>query len=179
VTVTELFPTRVSVTWPKPVDAISSQVWVSLYLNGSPIFIDRIGVTSATVDLTPGSAHQLQVTARDASRNVVAGDVLVVNSPAVTDFVPPSVPANLEVLPESYANEIILRWTQSTDNVDAQADIRYRVFLNGQLEYAAAAGGLVGVTCEWPGYTELFVQAVDTSGNVSAASNTVTFNCSP
>jgi chitodextrinase len=177
-TVTELFPTRVSVTWPNPVDGVSPQVWTSLFVNGSPYFVDRLGPPGATVtNLTPGQTYQLRVTVRDASGNVNSGDTLAVTMPAVVDTVPPSVPTNLQLGSESFDNEIWLRWTESTDNFDAQANIRYDVYLNGVRAFPGQAGGRTIVTCLSAGPTAIHITAVDTSGNASGISNTVSFNC--
>ncbi len=178
-TVTELFPTRVTVSWPAPVDNIS-QVWFTLFVDGSPSgYVDQLGPPTATVaGLTPGRTYQLQVTIRDASGNVNAGQVLEVTTPAAQDNVPPTAPTNLRVTSQSFDNEIWLTWTQSTDNMDAQADLRYNVYLNDVREFGGQPGGRTIVTCVEDGLTRIFVTAVDTSGNESAPSNIDTFDCS-
>ena len=178
-TVTALFPTRVSVAWPTPVDNVSPQVWTSLFVTGNPVFVDRLGPPEATVsNLTPGQTYALQVTIRDASGNVNAGEVLAVTTPAVVDDEPPTAPTDLRVTSQSIDNEIWLRWTESTDNVDAQSDIRYDVYLDGVREFSGQPGGRTIVTCVSEGPTDIFVTAVDTSGNESDRSNTDTFDCS-
>ncbi len=178
-TVTALFPTRVSVAWPTPVDNLSPQVWTSLFVNGDPYFVDVLGPPEATVsNLIPGQTYGLQVTARDASGNVNAGDVLEVTTPAVADNEPPTAPTDLRVTSQSFDNEIWLTWTQSTDNLDAQSDIRYDVYLDGVRKLAGQPGGRTIVTCVSEGPTEIFVTAADTSGNVSDPSNTDSFDCS-
>jgi chitodextrinase len=178
-TVTALFPTRVTVAWPAPADNVSPQVWATLLVDGNPYFVDRLGPPNFTLQgLTPGVTYRLQVTIRDASGNVNEGDVLEVTTPAADDTEPPTAPTNLRVTSQSFDNEIWLRWTESTDNVDAQSDIRYDVYLDGVREFAGQAGGRTIVTCVSEGPTEIFVTAVDTSGNVSDPSNTDTFDCS-
>ena len=178
-TVTALFPTRVSVAWPPPVDNVSPQVWTSLFVDGNPYFVDRLGPPEATVsNLTPEQTYELQVTIRDASGNVNVGVVREVTTPPVEDIEPPTAPMDLRVTSQSFDNEIWLTWTQSTDNIDAQSDIRYDVYLDGVREFAGQPGGRTIVTCVSAGPTEIFVTAVDTSGNVSGASNTDTFDCS-
>jgi chitodextrinase len=179
-TVTELFPTRVTVSWPAPVDNVSPQVWFTLFVDGSPAgYVDQLGPPTATVaGLNPGQAYRLQVTIRDASGNVNAGQVLEVRTPTAQDDVAPTAPTNLRVTSQSMENEIWLTWTQSTDNMDAQADLRYNVYLNDQLEFGGQPGGRTIVTCVSEGFTRIFVTAVDTSGNESAPSNVDTFDCS-
>jgi hypothetical protein len=106
------------------------------------------------------------------------GDVLEVTTPAAGDTQPPTAPTNLMVTSQSFDNEIWLRWTESTDDSDAQTDLRYDVYLDGVREFAGQSGGRTIVTCVSAGPTEIFVTAIDTSGNVSAPSNTATFDCS-
>jgi chitodextrinase len=176
-TVTELFPTRVSVTWPAPVDNLS-QVWTSLFVNGSPYFVDRLGPPNATVGgLSPATNYELKVTHRDASGNVAEGDVLPVTTPAVTDTQPPTPPANLRVGSDSYPPDIVLRWDQSTDDSDAQSQIRYEATLNGVFGGSVTGVGKAFFSCLSIGPTEIVLRAVDSSGNVSGPSNTVTFDC--
>jgi chitodextrinase len=178
-TVTALFPTRVSVAWPSPLDNVSPQVWTSLFVDGSPYFVDRLGPPEATIaNLIPEQTYAVQVTIRDASGNVNVGSVLDVTTPAFADNEPPTAPTDLRVTSQSTDNEIWLRWTESTDDVDAQADLRYDVYLDGVREFAGQPGGRTIVTCVSLGPTEIFVTAVDTSGNVSGPSNTDTFDCS-
>jgi hypothetical protein len=85
-----------------------------------------------------------------------------------------SAPTNLTLSPESGAPEIWTDWTQSTDNVDAQADILYDgVFV----EHAALGGGSTITYCVQPGPTTVTMKAVDSSGNVSGPSNELVFDC--
>jgi chitodextrinase len=178
-TVTELFPTRVTVAWPAPVDNVSPQVWFTLFVDGSPFgYIDQLGPPTATVaGLAPGQTYRLQVTIRDASGNVNAGEVLAVTTPAVQDDEPPTAPTDLRVTSQSMDNEIWLTWTQSTDDMDPQSDLRYNVYLDDVREFGGQPGGRTIVTCVSDGLTEIFVTAVDTSGNESAPSNVDTFDC--
>jgi chitodextrinase len=176
-TLTLLTPTRLSVSWPAPADNLS-QVWTSLFVNGNAYFVDHLGPPNATVGgLTPATSYELQVTHRDASGNVVEGDVLGVTTPAATDTQPPTVPTNLRVSSSSYPPDIVLLWDQSTDDTDPQSQIGYEITLNG-----VPGGSVIGVgraffSCLAVGSTEIVMRAFDTSGNRSGPSNTVTFDC--
>jgi hypothetical protein len=46
---------------------------------------------------------------------------------AVQDMEPPTAPTEVRVTAQSIDNEIWLRWTESTDDIDVQSDIRYDV----------------------------------------------------
>jgi chitodextrinase len=176
-TVTELFPTRVSVAWPAPTDNLS-QVWTSLFVDRSPYFVDRLGPPNATIGgLTPATTYELKVTHRDASGNVVEGDALAVTTPAATDAQPPTAPTNLRVGSDSYPPDIVLRWDQSTDDTDAQQQIRYEAILDGVSGGSVTGVGRAFFSCLAVGETQIVLRAFDTSGNVSAPSNTVTFDC--
>jgi hypothetical protein len=69
-------------------------------------------------------------------------------------------------------------WDHSTNDTDPQAQILYEVYLNGELTDDGVIGyGSTITYCRAKGPTEIVVRAVDTSGNVSASSNEITFNC--
>jgi chitodextrinase len=175
--VTSLFPIRLSLAWPQPTDNVS-QVWTTLFVNGSPYFTDRLGPPNATVGgLTPATTYELQATVRDAFGNVAEGDVLTVTTPAVTDTQPPTAPANLRVSSSSYPPDIVLLWTESTDDTDPQAEIGYRVTLNGEPGGSVIGVGRAFFSCLEVGPTEIVMTAFDTSGNESGPSNTTTFDC--
>jgi len=140
-TVSAVRPIRFSVTWTPSVDNVS-QVYYTLFVDGSPYFGDLIGYREWTVlDLSPSTTYVFRVTARDAFGNVAESNVLSVTTPAATDAVPPTAPTNLSLSSESAAPEIWLDWNQSTDNVDPQSQITYDVYLDGEPEHAAIVYG--------------------------------------
>ena len=174
---TAVYPTRISVAWTASVDNVS-QVYYTLFVDGSPYFGDLIGYREWTVlDLSPSTTYVFRVTARDAFGNVAESNVLSVTTPAATDTVPPTAPTNLSLSSESAAPEIWLDWNQSTDNVDPQSQITYDVYLDGEPEHAAIGYGETVIYCREEGPTAIVMRAVDTSGNVSAPSNEIVFNC--
>jgi hypothetical protein len=71
-----------------------------------------------------------------------------------------------------------LDWQQSTDDTDPQSEILYDVYLNGVRNDDGVIGyGSTITYCREPGPTTIVIKAVDTSGNVSAPSNEIIFNC--
>lgn len=177
-TATSVYPTRISVAWTASVDNVS-QVWYSLFLDGSLYFGDQIGSRAATVlYLSPSTTYVFRVTARDAYGNVAESNTLSVTTPAVTDTVPPTAPSNLTLSSESAPPEAWLDWDQSTDDTDPQSQILYEVYLNGVRNDDGIIGYGETVTyCRAEGPTTIVLKAVDTSGNVSGPSNEIVFNC--
>jgi hypothetical protein len=172
-----VWPTRVSVSWTRSTDN-TSQVWYTLLVNGQQYYWDVIGLQGLTVlDLAPGTTHTFKVTVRDQFGNRNESNTLSVATPAVTDTVAPSPPTNFRFSSETSAPELWLDWTQSTDNADAQSLILYKVFVNGVLagESTVIGGDNTIAYCRDTAVNRLVVRAVDTSGNVSAPSNELTF----
>ena len=66
--------------------------------------------------------------------------------------------------------EMQLQWTQSTDDFDAQANIRYDVYVNGRFEDVVfGSGGPRVIYGTGFGQNVIEVFATDTAGNTSAA----------
>jgi chitodextrinase len=176
-TATAVYPTRVSLTWTASVDNLS-QVYYTQFLDGTEYFGGEIGVRERTVlDLSPATTYSFTITARDAYGNSVDSNVLSVTTPAATDTEPPTVPMNLRLSPESSAPEIWLDWDQSTDNVDPQSQILYDVYINGELDHVALGRGDTITYCRGEGPDVIAIRAVDSTGNASALSNEITFDC--
>ena len=175
---TSVFPTRISVAWTASKDNLS-QVWYSLFVNGSPTIVDAIGLRGyPLLYLTPSTTYSFRVTARDAYGNTVESNVLSVTTPPVTDFTPPTAPTNLRLGFQSDPPEAWLNWDPSIDDTDPQSQILYEVYLNGVLTNDGVVGGLETVAfCRAPGSTEIVLRAVDTSGNRSGPSNPIQFPC--
>jgi hypothetical protein len=97
--------------------------------------------------------------------------------PNPNDTTPPTTPASLTA--ETFGDgstETHLRWTQSTDDFDAQSNIRYDVYVNGVWQDVLfGSGGPSIVYADW-GVSLIEVIATDTAGNASApATITVVF----
>ena len=90
----------------------------------------------------------------------------------------PTAPSNLTVEDRNdHCGSQILRWTASTDDTDPPSAIRYLMFFDGVLNGSVTGTGRAWNTCIELGPTDVFLRAVDTSGNVSAPSNTITIDC--
>ncbi len=179
ISASQLTPTGVVLTWSQPVDDFSQVYW-TLFVDGSVFgYADRLGPPTQTLlGLTPETSYTFQVSLRDASGNSATGPPLVVTTPAANDGQAPTAPTNLRVSsPDGL--DLRLFWNGSTDNADPPSAIRYEVFLDG-VRRATILGTNAWMSCESADPVEIFVQAVDTSGNVSPPSNTVLFeDCNP
>jgi hypothetical protein len=177
-TVTGVWPVRVSVAWTTSVDDVGSQVWYTLLVDGSPYGGDMLGSRSALVlDRSPATTYEFKVTVRDYFGNTNQSNVVTVTTPAATDSTPPTTPTNLRLSPDSSSPEIWLEWDQSTDDTDPQSQILYDVYVNGVAEHVAIGYSDELVYCRDTGPNTLTVQAIDTSGNASEHSNEIVFNC--
>src|SRR5262245_45345930 len=65
------------------------------------------------------------------------------------------------------STEIDLRWTQSTDDFDAQSNIRYDVYVNGVLKDTVFGSGGPSIFFGLWGENLVEVFATDTAGNTS------------
>jgi chitodextrinase len=180
ISVARLLPTRVELTWPQPVDDFSNQVFTTIFMDGEVLgYPDRLGPPSLSLlSLTPETSYEFQVSVRDRDGNRVTGPPLVVTTPAKNNAQAPTAPTGvLASSPDGL--DLLVRWTASTDDADAQADIRYDVYVDGQLS-SVGLSTRTWMSCMSADPVQIFVRAVDTSGNESAPSNTVLFDdCNP
>lgn len=178
ISVTNLLPTRVTISWPRAVDDFGSQVWYTLLVDGSPRLVDT-GATSATLlTLDPQTTYVFQVSVRDRERNVASGPPLAVTTPPKTDAQAPTAPTGVRAdSPDGLDLEV--RWTASTDDTDPQSAIRYDVYLDGVLA-SVGLGTRTVASCPSNAPVTIVVRAVDTSGNVSEPSAPLVFTgCNP
>lgn len=164
---TEIGSTYVSLAWTEAQDD-GPFVKYDFFINGS-LFWDMGTNRTVTVHaLFPTTTYTFNVRARDAGNNVspLSNPVTVTTAPDTTDLIPPTSPGNLTA--QSWGEEVHLTWTQSTDNFDPQSNIRYDVYVNGELwEWQFGSGG-PSIVFGNPGELNVFeVVAVDTHGNES------------
>jgi chitodextrinase len=168
---------QVSLSWDASTDDSGIidlyQVTVSPAPAGNVVFT---GATSATVvGLAPTTTYTFTVRARDAGWNFSQpSNAVSATTEASTDTTPPSAPV-LQI-GRSNSCEVVVRWTQSTDNQDPQAGIRYELFDNGIRD--PSFGFVIGTgrqtTYGFEGTNTWVLYAIDSAGNRSAPSNPVT-----
>jgi chitodextrinase len=134
------------------------------------------GATSATVvGLAPSTTYTFTVRARDAGWNFSQPSAAVsATTGASGDTTPPTAPTELRI-GHSSSCEIVVRWTQSTDDQDPQSAIRYELFDNGIFDpnFAFVIGVDRWTSYGFEGANTWVLHAIDSAGNRSAPSNAV------
>jgi chitodextrinase len=169
ITVTEIGSNYVNLSWTPAQDDcpfLSYQVSV----NGDPSTEPSPNLSATLRFLQPQTNYTLSVRGRDEGHfwSPFSSPVTITTLPPnPNDHTPPSTPANLSVYSVDGFTELQIQWTQSTDDFDAQANIRYDVYINGSFaDVLFGSGGPI------PDYGELGdntieVIATDTAGNAS------------
>jgi chitodextrinase len=167
---------QVSLSWDASTD--NSGI-IDLYqVNVSPAAGNVVftSATSATVvGLAPTTTYTFTVRARDAGWNFSQpSNAATATTEASTDTTPPTAP--VLSIGHSHSCEIVVRWTQSTDDQDPQAAIRYELFDNGIRDpiFGFVIGDDRTVTYGFAGTNTWVLYAIDSAGNRSAPSNSVT-----
>jgi chitodextrinase len=173
--VTGVAPTRVSLAWTPSVED-GPYVFYQTYVNGNAHLYVPGGTSADITGLSPSTTYVFTVVAGDTWNNRSSpSNAVTVTTPASdpNDTTPPTAPTNLWAN-DGGCGEVWLFWSQSTDDVGAQAEIRYNVYINGVLEPSASVVGqgqtIFYVTAN--GDYNFEVVAVDAAGNVSAAATT-------
>ena len=166
-------PTTIDLAWNAATDNVAVQLY-EVYHGGTKLKTVAANQLSTQIaNLTPNTAYDLTVQARDAAGNPSqASNALLIRTPPSTDTAPPSVPANVRAT-ASTSGSITLQWNASTDNVGV---VSYDVFRNNGAnpvqtvpDTTATDSGLTANTA----YTYT-IKARDVNGNVSAASAPIT-----
>src|SRR6185436_12192339 len=127
--------------------------------------------------LQPATPYTVQIRTIDFGNNPspLSAPVSLTTLPAnPNDTTPPTVPAN--VFAYSFGDlEMQVSWAQSTDDFDAQVNIRYDVYVNGRLEDIVFGSGGPRIIYSDFGENLIEVFATDTAGNTSAAATTIFF----
>jgi chitodextrinase len=169
-----IWPTRVAVSWTSSTDISGADY--ALLVDGSPYSSGEVALRQLTVlDLEPATTHTFTVLARDRFGNTSESNTVTVTTPATSDNTPPTAPTNLRLGPETTLDEIWLEWDPSTDDRDSQGLILYEILLNGVRDHRVIGGTNTIVYCPAVVPARITVRGVDTSGNVSALSNELTF----
>ncbi|ETK33760.1 PQQ-dependent sugar dehydrogenase [Microbispora sp. ATCC PTA-5024] len=171
--------TGLTLSWGASTDNVGVVAY-DIYNDGNKLAEAPGSQTStALTGFTPNTQYRLSVFGRDAAGNVSIGSQTVAcTTLAATDGQAPTAPSGLTGSNVT-ANSVRLAWTGSTDNVGVTS---YEV-RSGDSVYATVTGTppatsatVTGLACASP-YT-LAVVALDAAGNVSAASNAVSFTTS-
>ena len=182
VSVGEVGATYANLSWTRAADDGPYHYSYELWLNGSVLYRSDFprDVTSTVLrNLDPATAYAVQIRTYDFGGNPSPlSDAVSFTTPAPNpnDTMPPSVPANVNAYGfGDGSTETQVSWTQSTDNFDAPANIRYDIYVNGRLEdWSFGSGGPRIIYSDF-GQNLIEVFATDTAGNTSAAGTTTVF----
>jgi len=171
VTVTEIGSNYVSLSWTPAQDDcpfLSYQVSV----NGSPYTSLSPNLSAIVRLLAPETTYSLTVRGRDEGNHwsPFSAPVSVTTLPPnPNDHTPPTTPANLTAYGfGDGSTETQVSWAQSTDDFDAQSNIRYDFYLNGVLQQVLFGSGSPSTVYAEFGENTIEVTATDTAGNTSA-----------
>lgn len=178
--VTATTASKVSLAW----DASSDNAGIAEYqISLSPRQGNTIWTSPTSVDLiglAPSTTFTIAVRARDFGYNLSPfTPPASATTLASTDVTPPTAPAGVRVDDADGCGEVLVHWTQSTDDQDPQAAIRYEVTINGAPDPLGAfpigrdrwiTYGIVD------GPNTFALRAIDSAGNVSAPSNAYTLD---
>ena len=144
-----------------------------IYLNGVFYYGVGRGITNATLRfLQPSTTYSLIARAVDFGNNAgpFSNPMALVTLPAnPNDRTPPTTPANLYATGTGDGStETHISWTQSTDDFDAQSNIRYDVYVNGVFQDVLFGSGGESIVYAEFGENLIEVTATDTAGNASA-----------
>ena len=159
--------TYVSLSWTASTDN-GPYLFYDLWIDGE--FFATTGIErSTTVEgLEPETTYTFAVRARDSANNFSPFSAPV----TVTTAAPGSVDTTRPTTPTDFAftdlgcGDVLLTWTQSTDNVTPQSNIRYDIYVDGFFDHSVVG---VGSTTAFSGMgiSVFDIQAVDEAGNFS------------
>ena len=167
ITVEHVNSTYVKLRWTAAVDN-GPYLFYNVWINGQ--FVASTGTErSVAIDqLTPETTYSFAVQARDDGNNLspFSNPVTITTAaPNSVDTTPPTRPENLEGFDQG-CGEVLLFWTQSTDDFDDPSLIRYDIYVNGMLDHSVVGVGSTMAVGNWQ--VNVFdIVAVDTSGNQS------------
>jgi chitodextrinase len=168
VSVTDIGYSYISLAWT-PAQDDGPFLFYQVWLNGSPYAGTGTERTITLHLLAPATTYTVNVRAYDYGNNWSPLSKLVTVTTAANtlfDGTPPTTPTNLRE--DNWCDEVHLRWSQSTDNIDAQSLIRYDVYVNGVLDHYLFGSGGPAIVYGIPGQQNTFkIIAVDTAGNPS------------
>jgi len=175
VSVGEVGANYAHLSWTRAQDDGPYHYSYELWINGSLLYkrdYPRDVISTVLRFLEPDTSYAVQIRTFDIGGNPspISDPVAVTTPPAnPNDTTPPTVPS--PVWADSWGDlEMSLTWGQSTDDFDAQANIRYDVYVNGRFEdvvFGSSGPRVIYGTGFGENLIEVF--ATDTAGNTSAA----------
>jgi chitodextrinase len=178
ITVTEVGSNYVSISLTPAQDDcpfLSYQVSV----NGDPYTAPSPNLSVTRRFLQPNTTYTLSARGRDEGNfwSPFSAPVTVTTSPPnPNDHTPPNTPANLSAYSfGDGSTEMQIQWAQSTDDFDAQSNIRYDVYVNGALDDVRFGSGGPSIAYGVFGQNMIEVIASDTASNASPPATTTLF----
>jgi len=176
-TVTEVGPTHVSMSWSSTDEGPVIYYWVYRSDWGNWAFFRDTAATSGMVNgLSPNTTYAFQAKARDKLNNMSAlsAPIMVTTGPVdPNDTTPPTTPMHLQEFHYDGDLEMTVSWAESTDDVDPQDAIRYEVYVNGELaDIVFGKGSSISYGVFGNNVIEVF--AIDAAGNQSEPATIVT-----
>ena len=178
VTVTDVGPTSVSLSWSAADD--SPNLWFMVTKDGSPVLTGTRDTSGTMALLQPETSYTFTVQAMDFGGNrSPVSDPLTVTTEArdTNDTSPPSTPGSLRTNRMAFSDgETWLFWDESTDDQTDASLIEYRVFVNGVYDSSVVGFERQIVYGSPNSFNTYSVVAVDESGNESAEASIVVDN---
>jgi chitodextrinase len=168
VTITDIGSHHASFSW----SSTDNDPYLSyfLYINGTQVGQSTIATSGTFYLPQANTSYTFTVRARDHGINfsALSAPAIFSTEPVDTsDTEPPTAPAAFDVFHYPADRELVLTWTQSTDNVDPPQAIRYEIYVNGVLAENVVGTGSTISYGEF-GFNLISIIAVDSAGNGSA-----------
>ena len=167
ITVEHVNATFVSLRWSAAADN-GPYLFYDVWINGQP-FVSTGQDRSITIEqLQPETTYTFAVQARDAGNNLSPFSTpvtITTAAPNSVDTTPPTRPEDF-VFTDLGCGDVLLSWTQSTDDFTAQSNIRYDIYVDGFLDHSVVGVGSA-TAFSGQGISVFDIQAVDESGNFS------------
>lgn len=178
VTVTDVGPTSVSLSWSATDD--SPNLWFTVTKDGSPVLTGTRDTSGTLALLQPDTSYTFTVQAMDfgGNRSPVSDPLTVTTETRdATDTTPPSTPGNLRTNGMAFSDgETWLFWDESADDQTDASLIEYQVFVNGVYDSSVVGFERQIVYGTPNSFNTYSVVAVDESGNKSAEASIVVDN---
>lgn len=159
--------TYVELSWSASTDN-GPYLFYDLWINGAFFVSTGIERSITVEELEPETSYAFAVRARDAANlfSPFSAPVTVTTAaPGSVDTTPPTTPTDF-TLADLGCGNVVLSWTQSTDNVTPQSEIRYDIYVDGFFDHSVV--GVDSTTAfSSMGISVFDIQAVDQAGNFS------------